>query len=178
MKSNTVLIAVLSGFLFILPGCSDKQAQSPVKAPPESQTAKQSSPEVLADLAKYTAAVNQAMKPWGTVDKLTDDLKKAKNAKAYAAKLRNEFAPLVSGVVTQMEAIKPVTTEVQTIHAAFLASIKNYLDGLQSMAAGVEKNDDAAVNAAAVKLNAFGPAHAKFVADTGALANQTGVPTK
>lgn len=178
MKINMAFIAILSGILFTLPGCSDKQAQNPAKASPESQTAKQSSPEVLADLEKYSTAVNQAMKPWGDVEKLTAGLAKAKNAKAYVAKLRNEFAPLVSGVMSQMEAIKPATKEIQSIHSVFVASIKDYLDGLQSMAVGVEKSDEAAVNAAAAKLNAFGPARAKFIADTNALANKDVAPAK
>lgn len=178
MKSNTALITVLIGFLFILPGCSDKQAQNQVTAPSETKTVKQVSPEVFADLAKYSAAVNQTMKPWGTVDKLTDDLRKAKTAKAYTAKLRKEISPLVSEVLIQMESIKPATKEVQNIHTAFLASLKDYQAGLQIMAYGVEKKDDPAVNAAAVKLNALGPAHAKFIADVAALTSQNGVSSK
>ena len=79
----------------------------------------------------------------------------------------------MASVVTQMEAIKPATKEVQVIHEAYKSSIKDYLSGLQSMADAVEKNDGKLVNESAVKLNAIEAARAKFLADTKTLAATT-----
>jgi hypothetical protein len=174
-------------------GCSKEQAksgskeQAPVQsatqnsasaASPQNTPASQPDAQVAADLAKFIPAVDLAMKPWVKVIKLTDELPKAKTEKAYASKLRKEFVPIVTGVLTQMAAIKPATKEVQAIHNTFLSSLKDYLAGLQSMADAVEKKDDALVNESAKKLNAYGPAYEKFVNDTGALATINNIKFK
>lgn len=172
MKKLTTLIAALIGILFVMGGCSQEQAKSQEKEQVTKQADNQKNDQVRDDLAKYLTAESQAMEPWAAINKMTDELTKAKSAKKYVSILRTEFVPLVTGVITRMEAIKPASKEVQDIHNAYLSSIKDYLTGLQNMAAAVEKNDDNLVSASAVKLNAFASAHAKFLEDTNALANK------
>ncbi|HZV82261.1 MAG TPA: hypothetical protein VFF53_08845 [Geobacteraceae bacterium] len=178
MKKSITLIAALAGILFAMGGCSREQAKSQEKEQVTNQVGTQKNDQVRDDLAKYLSAESQAMKPWSSIDKMTDELTKAKSAKKYVSILRKEFVPLVTGVTSQMEAIKPATKEVQDIHNAYLSSIKEYLTGLKSMAEAVENNDNKLVSASEVKLNAFAAAHAKFLEETNALANKNNIQTK
>jgi len=178
MKKFTPLIATLIGILFLIGGCSQEQAKSQEKEQVTKQADNQKNDQVRDDLAKYLPAQSQAMKPWSSINKMTDELTKAKSAKKYVSMLRTEFVPLVTGVITQMEAIKPATKEVQDIHNAYLSSIKDYLTGLQSMAAAVENKDDKLASESAVKLNAIASAHARFLEDTNALANKNNIQIK
>jgi len=175
MKMVTALTAVLIGILFVMGGCSQEPTKSQEKNQVTTQTDTQTNDQVKDDLAKYLSAEEQAMKPWAAINKMTEKLTKAKSAKVYGSILRKEFVPLVTGVVTQMEAIKPATKEVQAIHDAYKSSIKDYLSGLQSMADAVENNDAKLESASAVKLNAFAAAQAKFLEDTNSLARKVNI---
>lgn len=175
MKRVNASVAVLLGMFLFIAGCSQEQPKSQGKDQVTIQPGNQINEQVKNDLPKYVSAVKQAMSPWSKITTLTEELKKAKSAKVYVSKLRTEFVPIVTGVATQMDAIKPETKEVQEIHSAFTASIKDYLAGLKSMADAVETKDDKLTSEAAVKLNAFAQAQAKFIADTNALANKNNV---
>ena len=115
------------------------------------------------------------MKPLEVIGRLTEELAKAKTAKAYVAKLRTEFVPLVTEALTQMETLKPSTKEVQDIHSAYLASFRDYEAGLKEMSDAVEKSDDKLVKIAETKINAFTPAYAKYAKDSNELAQKNNV---
>lgn len=172
-----IIIALLA--LLVMAGCSQEQTKNIEKEQAVNQTDNQKSGQVKDDLAKYVSAMEQVMKPWAKIDKMKEELKTAKTAKEYVSKLREGFVPIVTGIVAQMDAIKPATKEVQSIHDAYKSSVKDYLSGLQSMAVAVEKNDNNLVNESAVKLNALDAARAKFLGDIKALSEKTnGVTTK
>jgi uncharacterized phage infection (PIP) family protein YhgE len=178
MKNIFVPAVALLGSLLVIGGCSQEQSRVQGKEPVQKQAESQLSEQVKSDLANYLKANEQAMKPWSKIDGMAEQLKKAKSAPDYVAKLRKEFVPLVSGVVAQMEALKPATKEVQEIHAAYLSSIRDYLSGLQGMAEAVEKNDDVSVSVSAVKLNAFPLAHSKFLESVNLLKSRIAVAPK
>ncbi len=182
MKKIVAVVAVLVGILSVMGGCKKDQPKDQPKGQVTNQAADQATVQVndqaREDLVKYIGSVNKVIKPLAVTDKLTEDLAKAKTAKAYVAKLRNELLPLVTGALTQLEAIKPASKEVQDIHGPYLASFKNYAAGLKGMADAVEKNDDKSVGAAEVNINAFKPAHAKFINDSNELARKYNVKTE
>jgi vacuolar-type H+-ATPase subunit I/STV1 len=168
MTRGTVLTAALIASLLGLVGCSQEQAKKPEQA--VQQATSQPNAQIDQDLTAYLLAEEKAMQPWAKIEKMTENLAKVKSAKVYVSTLKNEFTPLVTGVITQMEAIKPATKEVQAIHAAYTASLRDYLAGLGSMAEAVEKSDEKLAAASAEKLNGLAAAHAKFIADSKALA--------
>lgn len=173
MKNIIALLAIVISNLFIMAGCSQDQPKRSGKEQVIHQVDNQKDGQVKDDLAKYLSTMELAMKPWSKIDKLKEELKAAKSAKGYTSLLRDEFVPIVTGIVTQVDAIKPATKEVQAIHDAYKSSLKDYLSGLQSMADAVEKNDNTLVNESAVKLNAIEVARAKFLGETKTLAATT-----
>lgn len=169
MRKVSIVSAVLMCGLAVMGGCQKEQPKVEEQKQVATQPAIQVNAQVKEDLAKYRTAVEQAMKPWSAIDRMTEDLKKAKTAKIYVGKLHNEFMPLVTGVLTKMEAIKPATKEVQSIHDTYKANIKEYVAALQEMAEAVEKNNEQSGNVAAAKLNAFPAVQSKLRADIEAL---------
>lgn len=178
MKRMAVVTTAVMGLVLVCGGCSQEKTKSQGTEQEMKQSGIQNPAQVKEDLATYLPAQEQAMKPWAKISPMSEELKKVKSAKEYIAKVNNEFVPLVSGVLAQMEAIKPATKEVQEIHAFYVSSIRDYYTGLQAMAEAVGKNDDAAVSAAAVKLNAFPLAHGKFLESINALSTRINVGSK
>lgn len=176
MKKHVAVIAALIGIFTVMGGCKKDPAKEQAAA--TNQAAGQANDQVKEDLAGYSSSVAKITKPLETLGKLTEDLAKAKTANAYASKLRKEFVPLVTGVVTQMETLKPATKEVLDIHNAYLASIKDLAAGFNEMAAAVEKNDDKLVSAAEAKINSFKTADAKFMQEYLALAKKYNITIK
>jgi outer membrane murein-binding lipoprotein Lpp len=175
MNKHAALIAVMIGTLTIAGGCNKDKAKDQPQGQVTNLAANPANDQVKEDLVKYSSAVNKIMKPLEAIGGLTEELAKAKTAKAYVAKLRKEFVPLVTEALTQIEALKPSTKEVQDIHSAYLASFRDYAAGLTEMADAVEKSDDKLVKIAEDKINAFKPAYAKYAKDSSELAQKNNI---
>lgn len=170
MNKHAAVIAVMIGTLTVAGGCKKDQGKDLPQVQVTNPAASPANDQVKEDLIKYSGSVDKIMKPLEVISRLTEELAKAKTAKEYVAKLRNEFIPLVTEALKHMEALKPSTKEVQDIHGAYLASFRDYATGLKEMADAVEKSDDKLVKIAEVKINAFKPASAKFAKDSVELA--------
>lgn len=175
MNKHAALIAVMIGILTVAGGCDKDQAKDQPQGQVTNPAAIPANDQVKEDLVKYSSSVDKIMKPLEVISPLTEELAKAKTAKAYVAKLRKEFVPLVTEALMQMEALKPFTKEVQDIHSAYLANFREYAAGLKEMADAVEKSDDKLVKIAEDKINAFKPAYAKYAKDSSELAKKNNV---
>jgi uncharacterized protein YoxC len=155
MKKQSLLFVVLIGVLFVFGGCTS----DPVKD----------------DLVKYSNDMTPVMKVADGIEKKSDEISKEQNTKALVAKLRNDLLPIVTDVRNKMDAIKPASKEVQDIHTAYLAGVKDCEEGIKGLADAIEKQDQKLAKASADKMSSVGTAEEKFKKDIEELAKKHNV---